>query len=351
MYSGNIVSEYRKLINLTQEQLADSINVSRQTIAMWETSKQLPSDNVAVIAERFFDIPENNLLRQLQWDRLHQRVNQLEKQFNANITVRSPNNDVSQIQDLPKRVIQSFKGITLTVTRIYKSIYWFDPELDISDMMAKNTTIFTGNPQGIKIYHIGAKLIVHYLCDNQNPKLDLSTRDIYIEDNLGNHYKSVVSGCIGGESAVAFPCPPPEATLFNLHFDVINNNEDECDVLLFKDVPINGEGITKKINDDIITYNGIHWHDSESSLPNTYQIHLDHNFDREVRHLGISVIVDNLGNKYERIGSHWGYNEDKDVFYENYGSSMLDPNATTISFKYIITKEILTFDLGKLPLP
>jgi len=85
MSSDIMIAQRRKHFGLTQEKLAEQINVSRQTIAMWETSKQLPSDSVATITARFLDIPEEELLEQLRWDRLHQRVDQLEKQYDATI--------------------------------------------------------------------------------------------------------------------------------------------------------------------------------------------------------------------------------------------------------------------------
>lgn len=106
MSSGKIITEYRKHLEVTQEELAERIRVSRQTIAMWETEKQFPTDNVAILAARFLKINEDELLKQLRWDRLHQRVEQLEKQYDAIITV-TPREE-GKMEDL-REMASSFK--------------------------------------------------------------------------------------------------------------------------------------------------------------------------------------------------------------------------------------------------
>ena len=39
---GNFLKELRKEKNLTQEQLAETLNVSRRTISRWETGSNMP---------------------------------------------------------------------------------------------------------------------------------------------------------------------------------------------------------------------------------------------------------------------------------------------------------------------
>jgi len=349
MSSGHIITQRRKCMGLTQEKLAEQINVSRQTIAMWETSKQFPSDSVAIIAARFLDIPEEELFEQLRWDRLHQRVNQLEKQYDATITVK-PAKEGQQMMGLLKNATQTIDDVTITVTRIYKSIYWVDP------IHGKTHGIYVTGPYDIRMYHTDKKLIVHLLRENRNPRMNLTFSRIYAEDNLGNHFNSGGSGGAEDESvgeyayrfAAHFEYPSPQASSFILHYDVVNGHEDECDALLFEDVPIDGEGITRTFNDDVITYNGVHWHKREN-LPDSCQIHLVHNMAREVRHVGLAAITDNLGNQYGSTGGgSWGNN--KDVFFENFKKA-IDPKATSISFKYLFARKIFTFELRDLPLP
>jgi DNA-binding XRE family transcriptional regulator len=52
MPSNALIIQRRKEIGLTQEKLAEHIGVSRQTIAMWETGKQFPTDHVALLTAR-----------------------------------------------------------------------------------------------------------------------------------------------------------------------------------------------------------------------------------------------------------------------------------------------------------
>ena len=42
MNIGSTISELRKKNNLTQEQLAEKLNVTRQTISKWETNETIP---------------------------------------------------------------------------------------------------------------------------------------------------------------------------------------------------------------------------------------------------------------------------------------------------------------------
>ncbi len=66
--SGRIVNGLRKSRGLTQEELAEHIGVSRQTIAMWEIGKRLPTDSVAVLTARFLELDEEELLSVMQND-------------------------------------------------------------------------------------------------------------------------------------------------------------------------------------------------------------------------------------------------------------------------------------------
>ena len=123
MSTGKIIAEYRKKNGLTQEQLAENIHTSRQTIAMWETEKQLPSDNVAIVAARVLGIDERELFAQLSVDRLHQRIDRLQRAYDVTLTI-GKEQEKETTQDLPQKLIQTNDDVTLTITRIYKSIYW-----------------------------------------------------------------------------------------------------------------------------------------------------------------------------------------------------------------------------------
>ncbi len=354
MSSGHIITQRRKCMELTQEKLAEQINVSRQTIAMWETSKQFPSDNVAIIAARFLDIPEEELFEQLRWDRLHQRVNQLEKQYDATITVK-PAKEGQRMEGLLENATQTIDGVTVTVTRIYKSIYWADPTHELLkhllETMGGNlsgTAMQVSGPQDIEVYHTGERLILHLLVENRDQ--NLSPSKLYVEDDLGNHFQTIVCGSTKDRLVAVFDYAP-EATSFTLRYNFVNGHEDECDVLSFEDVPIDGEGITRTFDDDIITYNGVH-SDERKCDGDLCQIRLAFNKAREVRHVGVAAITDNLGNRYSPSGCSSGHDDSKGVFYSKLGvKPPIDSDARSISFRYLFAREIITFELRDLPLP
>lgn len=49
MKIGKRIREYRKIYNLSQEQLADKIFVSRQTVSNWENDKTYPDIQLSLI--------------------------------------------------------------------------------------------------------------------------------------------------------------------------------------------------------------------------------------------------------------------------------------------------------------
>ncbi len=51
----NKIAEFRKIKDITQQQLADKVGVSRQTIISLENGKYNPSINLAYCISRLFD--------------------------------------------------------------------------------------------------------------------------------------------------------------------------------------------------------------------------------------------------------------------------------------------------------
>ena len=59
---GNRIKELREVKNITQEQLASGIRVSRQTISKWESGMVTPdSDNINLLCD-YFDVSADYLL-------------------------------------------------------------------------------------------------------------------------------------------------------------------------------------------------------------------------------------------------------------------------------------------------
>ncbi len=66
MEIGNKLSQLRKLSGMTQEQLAEKINVSRQTISKWESDSTSPDLESIVKISRIFHVSLDDLLREAQ---------------------------------------------------------------------------------------------------------------------------------------------------------------------------------------------------------------------------------------------------------------------------------------------
>lgn len=62
MTIGDKIKELRKEQNMTQENLAEKLNVSRQTISKWESNISIPDANNIVLICKVFHIDTNYLL-------------------------------------------------------------------------------------------------------------------------------------------------------------------------------------------------------------------------------------------------------------------------------------------------
>ncbi|MCR8684106.1 helix-turn-helix transcriptional regulator [Campylobacter ureolyticus] len=61
MELGNQIKYYRSEKELSQEELADRLYVSRQTISNWENNKNYPDINSIVLLSEVFEISIDNL--------------------------------------------------------------------------------------------------------------------------------------------------------------------------------------------------------------------------------------------------------------------------------------------------
>ena len=62
MIIGNKINQLRKLAGMTQEQLAEKLNVSRQTISKWEAGASVPDLESVLTISRMFQVPLDDLL-------------------------------------------------------------------------------------------------------------------------------------------------------------------------------------------------------------------------------------------------------------------------------------------------
>ena len=64
MEIGNKINQLRKLSGMTQEQLAEKLNVSRQTISKWESDSTSPDLESIVKISRIFHVSLDHLLKE-----------------------------------------------------------------------------------------------------------------------------------------------------------------------------------------------------------------------------------------------------------------------------------------------
>lgn len=58
------LKDKRKQVGLTQEQIAQKLHVSRQTISNWETGKSIPDIYSLVELSNIYDISLDNLIKE-----------------------------------------------------------------------------------------------------------------------------------------------------------------------------------------------------------------------------------------------------------------------------------------------
>lgn len=68
MEIGNKINQLRKLSGMTQEQLAEKLNVSRQTISKWESDSTSPDLESIVKISRIFHVSLDDLLKEGEVD-------------------------------------------------------------------------------------------------------------------------------------------------------------------------------------------------------------------------------------------------------------------------------------------
>ena len=70
----------RKAKNLTQEELAEKLNVSRQSVSKWESGQAVPELDKIVAISTVFDVTTDYLLKSSEIDDLSVKTEMLEKQ-------------------------------------------------------------------------------------------------------------------------------------------------------------------------------------------------------------------------------------------------------------------------------
>lgn len=87
MELGSKISELRKKFNLSQEQLAEKINVTRQTISNWELGQTVPDIVQAKEISKIFHVTLDELTNNDVKDILVEKISNTEKMANTTIKV------------------------------------------------------------------------------------------------------------------------------------------------------------------------------------------------------------------------------------------------------------------------
>lgn len=103
----------RKANNLTQEQLAEKLDVSRQSISKWESGQATPELEKIVVMSALFDVTTDYLLKSSEIDDLSVKTEMLEKQQQM-MLVREQN----------QRQILGCVMYALAVYIIFSSVYF-----------------------------------------------------------------------------------------------------------------------------------------------------------------------------------------------------------------------------------
>lgn len=73
MEVGNQIRKYRKQLEMTQEELAEEIYVSRQSISNWETNKNYPDLNSLIRLSEVFEVSLDLLIKG-DWEKMKKEV-------------------------------------------------------------------------------------------------------------------------------------------------------------------------------------------------------------------------------------------------------------------------------------
>lgn len=74
------ILQLRKANGFTQEELAEKLNVSRQSVSKWESGQSVPELEKLVALSEIFQVSTNHLLKPSELDQLSIKTEMLEKQ-------------------------------------------------------------------------------------------------------------------------------------------------------------------------------------------------------------------------------------------------------------------------------
>lgn len=166
MYFDKKIVEIRKKNNLTQEDLAEKLNVSRQTVSNWETNKCYPDIETLVLISDKFNISLDILIKE--------------------------NEDLVKNIDKKVRISKMLKYslIVLFIALIVGCIIIFSKNNKINDVLAKNDELkeelsnFINIPSNHMVLQFDSKKVdISNLIIEINKKVDIYSNDSLIVKN------------------------------------------------------------------------------------------------------------------------------------------------------------------------
>lgn len=112
MQTGQKIASLRKKAELSQEQLAEKLFVSRELVSKWETGKRLPDKRMTVQLSELFNVPVEDL-----YDSKNNSCEELLSCFSENVELAD--NELSQIINM------FLKKISETERTIFISRYYY----------------------------------------------------------------------------------------------------------------------------------------------------------------------------------------------------------------------------------
>ena len=88
MQIGERIKKFRKNINISQEELADMVFTSRQTISNWENDKTYPDINSLKLLCNIFDLSLDNLIEgdiENMKRKIYERVSEIKQILGENV--------------------------------------------------------------------------------------------------------------------------------------------------------------------------------------------------------------------------------------------------------------------------
>jgi transcriptional regulator with XRE-family HTH domain len=145
MSLGNKLYELRKSKNLSQEDLAEKLNVTRQTVSKWETDQSTPDFDQIIPLCNLFEISANDLLD------INVEITNNEKNINNEAEVKRIQQEKEE-----KRKQKLGIGIGIGVAGYFLAVVWIMiaiPVLMINPVLAAGIfLLFCGLATGVIVY-------------------------------------------------------------------------------------------------------------------------------------------------------------------------------------------------------